>query len=583
ELTDIGLIGSNALHGSPLATGAKAQPLLSVDNAAQISGALPHTLFYLDDIQLHMSQVQLQDLPLSQQQKSQLTAMLGQMPQIHDMLVQAQSLLPSVFWLLGVGHPRNFLVQTMDRGELRPSGGFTGQFGLLTISDGRVAPFTLKDVLTIDYGGNDVAIGRSAPLEYKSWMNFGNWGLRDSNLSPDYPTTAKLNMRVFQEEGGGPVDGVIAFTPTFISHILKVTGPIKVGNGYNETITAQNLEERLHFYQQDSSAINKQRQISGDTSNQARKEFTSLVGKLLMDKVRSLPTKKLTDIFKNAAKDLESHDLQVYFTDPTAEKWLVDHGYNGAIDPFTKHDGFVVNQANISISKASTMVHTTEHDDIVLDSQGGAQHNLTITLDYKQTGNVYGFNTYADYLRIYAPARSQFQFGNGFDSGTALCKPAMTPPPNNSGDKRIKPDPGDNPPKQDDHSCAQYKTSFPSDARYCPDGNYDLGERYFKTPWPIDSLGGPTNKSSDLPGRAMWGGLTVTPKNCISTITLSWYVPNVVKHDSKGHPIYQILVQKQGGYSPTIELNVDASAVKGGKSFQVKKDIVKDTLFSMPH
>ena len=35
-------------------------------------------------------------------------------------------------------------------------------------------------------------------------------------------------------------------------------------------------------------------------------------------------------------------------------------------------------QANISISKASQFVHTTEQDNITLDAQGGATHNMLL-------------------------------------------------------------------------------------------------------------------------------------------------------------------------------------------------------------
>ncbi|MBE3558262.1 MAG: DUF4012 domain-containing protein [Ktedonobacteraceae bacterium] len=592
ELVEPGLLATNIIHGSPLA-GDSSKPLVSVDDQATILGAMTHTLYYLDDIQLTMNQVRLQDLPLSVAQKAQITSLMVELPKIRTLIVQNQSLVGAAFWLLGVGHERRFLVQTMDRAELRPGGGFTGQYGILSLKDGRMTtPFTLRDVALLDYAGNGMELGRQAPPEYRTWMNFGNWGLRDSNLSADYPTTARLNMQVFQEEGGGPVDGNIAFTTTFISHILDVTGPIHVGEGFDETITAQNLEDRLHYYQQDYSAIARQRQITGDTSHQARKAFTSLVGKLLLDKVRHLPTKQLLALIKNATKDLESHDLQIYFTNPIAQQWLVNHGYSGSIDTFTKQDGFVVNQANVSISKASQYVHTTEHDDIVLDSQGGATHTLTITLDYRPMGPIYGFDTYENYLRVYAPPSSRLLYGYGFDSGIPLCKPAPTPQPGSPGGGAGGT--GGNPPgntnggdnsgnKDNNNDCSKYNTFFPSDARYCPNGVYKLGDRrMIGHPWPINSLSGPTASTSDLPGRAMWGGTTVTPKNCISTITLSWYVPNAVKRDSQGHPVYNLLVQKQSGSIPTLEINIDAKAIKGARSLNVKEDLKKDTLYSLP-
>jgi hypothetical protein len=258
-------------------------------------------------------------------------------------------------------------------------------------------------------------------------------------------------------------------------------------------------------------------------------------------------------VVKSAMKDLQSRDLEIYFTDPTAEAWLVSHGYSGSIDTFSKQDGFAVVQGNFSISKSSQYVHTTEHDDITLDAQGNATHNLTITLDYKQTGPVYGYNTYADYIRVYAPKSATLITGDGFDSGHPGCSRSAS------------------------SSC---ESAASSSARYCPNGDYSLGIEWNTTPWPVDSLGPPTQLTSDLSGRAMWGGLTLTPKNCISYITLSWTVPNAVQK-VHGQPSYSILVQKQSGVTPTIELSIDASAIKGLKSFQFKGDIITDRSFTL--
>ena len=569
ELSGVGLIGANIIHAPPLSASSN-KPLISASDVSAIEGAMIHALYYINDIHTQMSHISLKDLPISDSQKTQLASLLPLLPKAHDMIVQAQGLIGLVTWLLGVGHPRRFLIQTMDSAELRPGGGFTGQYGIVQIQDGRVTPPSLTDVTLLDYAGNGTAIGRKAPDGY-SWMNFGNWGIRDSNLSGDFPTTARMTMQLFQDEGGGPIDGDIAFTPTLIGHIIDVTGPIKVPE-YNETITSKNLEDRLHYYQQDYSAIAREKQISGNYSHSGRKAFTSTLGKLLLDRVRHLPVKQLMEVVKGAIKDIQSHDLQIYFTDPAVEGWLVQHGYSGSTDTFSKQDGFMVVQANISISKASQYVHTTEHDDVTLDAQGGAKHNLTITLNYQQKGPVYGYDTYADYIRVYAPQNAQFISGDGFDSGHALCTPGTPKTP--SGAKGSPPTTG---------GCGQYNGYFPSAARDCPNGNYSLGMRGFtldgtSLAWSVDSLGPPTAMTSDLPGRAMWGGLTETPKNCISTITLSWYVPNAVKKVN-GQPSYTILVQKQGGYIPTIELAIDASAIKGLKNFTFKGDIKADRYF----
>ena len=573
ELCSVALIGANIIHGSPLASGST-KPLITVADVSAIEGAMVHALYYINDIRAQMSQVSINDIPISASQKAQLTSVMTLLPQAESMITQAQGLVGLVGWLLGVGQQRRFLIQTMDSAELRPGGGFTGQYGILTIQDGRMSPFNLTDVTLLDYAENGTAIGRNAPPAY-SWMNFGNWGVRDSNLSGDFPTTARMTMQLYQDEGGGPVDGDIAFTPALIAHILDVIGPIKVP-GYDETITSKNLEDRLHYYQQDQTAIAREKQISGNYSHAGRKAFTSTLGKIVLDKVRHAPVKELVTIIKNAVKDIQSRDLEIYFNNPAAESWLIEHGYSGSIDTFSQQDGFAVVQANISISKASQYVHTTEQDQVTLDAQGGATHNLTITLDYQQKGPVYGFDTYADYIRVYAPPDAQLIGGDGFDTGHSLCRPG--------GSGKVPPTgAGTGTPVVT--GCGQYNSYFPSNARNCPNGNYSLGlsgndHGRYNVPWSIDSLGAPTALTSDLPGRSMWGGLTETPKNCISYISLSWYVPHAVKKVN-GQPSYTILVQKQSGLTPTIQLSIDASAVKGMKSFNFNGNISADKMFTI--
>lgn len=573
ELAGVALLGANIIHGSPLASGST-KPLVTMADITNIEGALVHAQYYINDISTQMNQVSLASIPISASQKTQLSNILGYLPKAQDTITQVQGLVGVVSWLLGVDHQRRFLVQTMDRAELRPGGGFTGQFGILQIQNGRLDHFDLQDVTELDYAGNGFELGRQPPPQY-SWMNLGNWGLRDANLSADYPTNAHLVMQVFQQEGGGTLDGSISFTPVLISQVLQVTGPIHVA-GYNETITAQNLEDKLHYYQQDYNAIRLQQQKTGTAKSDTRKAFTRLLGQLLMDRVKHMQVKQLMQLLPFITKDIQSRDLGIYFNNPVAEGWLVQHGYSGAFTNFSQKDGFAVVQSNISVSKASQYVHTTEQDQVVLDAQGGATHNLTITLDYNQTGPVYGFDTYVDYIRVYAPANAQFLSGDGFDTHKPLCTPSPTNPPG-------KPSPGTGtgttPPP---NTCSGY---FPTNARYCSNGNYSLGQGFVYgkgyTNLPVDALGAPTETSSDLPGYSMWGGMTETPKNCTSYITLSWYVPHVV-NNKPGQSPYSIIVDKQGGYVPTIDISVDTSALPGIKPYSFKGDMIADKVLALP-
>jgi hypothetical protein len=540
QLTTTALILAPTFRG-PLLTDSN-KPLVTQNMLDLLGATINYTLPLLSDIQTQTRGISLDALPVDAQQRNQLVQLLQALPQARSDLVQVLDLLGAANWILGVNEPRTFLVQTMDRAELRATGGFTGQYGELHIQGGRVAPFTLTDISLVEYTDSSRTLGQLAPQQYRSWWPFANWGLRDSNVSADFPTSAQTAISLYQLEVGHHVDGVILFTPFLIEHILQIIGPITVP-GYNDTITAQNLEDRLHYYQQDNAGIAKQAALqSGDTTTSERKRFTGLLAHLLLDKIRHAPPDELIAIGRETLHDLKTKDLQLYFSNPQVESLLAKYGYGSQIDRSTTHDGLLVVQANLSASKNSQYVQTNMHDTVTLDGSGGATHVLQMRLVYNQSGPVYGYDVYRDYVRIYVPPNSKFLWGDGFDTGVPLCGGIY-------------------------QQCPQTGV-YPHDELLCPAGQFQPGAAppSITDPdgshWhPLDTIGPPTSFATDEPGRAMFGGWVVVPKNCSMTITLSWYVPPM------GHAPYTLLVQRQAGMYPELDLTIlptpgDCTALK---------------------
>jgi hypothetical protein len=541
----------------PLLT-SSTQPLVTQGMLDLLSQTLDGIMPLLNDIEGQTHQLSLASLPLSASQQSEARQLLQALPAIQSDLTQARELLAAAGWMLGVDAPRTFLVQTMDRAELRPTGGFTGQYGELTISAGRLAPFSLRDISFIEYTDNSPTLGQRAPAAYRSWWPFANWGLRDSNLSADFPTSAQIAIQAYQHEVGHHVDGVIVFTPFFIEHVLDVIGPLTVP-GYNDTITAQNLEDRLHYYQQDNSGIRKQEIVQHiDAPTQARKLFTSRLAQTLMDRVRHAPPDELLAIARQALYDLKTRDIQVYVINPQVENLLMRYGFAAQMDRSTSHDGLYIVQANLNATKASQYVRTLIHDVVTLDDAGGATHNLQLRLSFTQTGPTYGYDAYRDYVRIYVPPSSKFISGDGFDTGTPLCG---GPAP-----------------------ACNATAVYPHDELLCPRDQFQPGAASpslsDENPgdWhPLDTIGPPTNMLSDEPGRAMFGGWVVVPKNCTMTVSLSWYVPPSVG----GH--YSLLVQRQAGTFPELDLTIlppDNCTHLGIEGLHVDTLMTLDALFT---
>lgn len=515
----------------------------------------------LKDIEAQSQKVSLDALPISAVQKTQIGQSLQLLPQVLADLDIAHGLLDKAGWLLGVKQPRTFLVQTMDRAELRGAGGFTGQYGELTINGGRIAPFSLKDISLVEYTNTSVTQGQIAPQQYRDWWPFANWGLRDSNVSANFPTTAQMAIDLYKQETNSQVDGVISFTPIVIEHVLAVIGPIQVP-GYNATVNAQNLEDILHFYQLDNNGILKQiLSQPNDNDTSQRKRFTSYLTSLVMDKVRSAPAEQLVEIAHQVLTDLKSKDLQMYFTDPGTEEVLTHYGYAGTLDRSTTHDGFYVVQQNLSASKASQYVKTIMHDTVTLDSKGGATHQLQIRLVYNQAGPVYGYDTYYDYMRVYVPPSSRMLYADGFSSGTPLCGGG--------------------------YGSCPIDGPYPGGELVCPAGQYQpgaspptLAQPDGGTWLPLQTLGGPTDIASDEPGRAMYGGWVIVPKNCTMNVTLSWYVPPM-----SAQP-YSLLVQRQAGVFPELDLSILPDSGNCGKlgttGMHYDKILTQDISFTLP-
>ncbi len=536
---DVASIGQVVINAALILAPKLRGPLLTSSQTALVTPAdlkliestIDEAMPYIDDMQQQTQGMSLSDLPINAHQREQVQQLIQLLPQAKAMLVQARSLVDAGGWLLGVSGPRTFLVQTMDRGELRPTGGFTGQYGELHIVGGRVAPFSLRDISLVEYTDNSPTSDKLAPAAYRSWWPFANWGLRDSNLSADFPTSAQIAIKQYAVETHRQVDGVVLFTPFLIEHILQVTGPVRIPS-YNETITAQNLEERLHYYQLDNAGIAKQVAISsGDKSTSDRKHFTSLVARTLMDVVRHASPTLLLALGKQMLNDLQTKDLQVYTANTQIQNVLSQYGYAARVDRSTTHDGVYIVQANVSASKASQYVKTTMHDTVTLNAKGGATHSLQIQLMYTQLGFVYGLDTYRDYIRVYVPPTAKFLSGNGFDTGTPLCGGPLV--------------------------ACDARSIYSQDEMVCPAGQYDGGasapminDDYTGQWHPLNKVGPPTNMLSDEAGRGMFGGYVVIPKNCTMNVTLSWYVPAI------GHAAYSVLVQKQAGTFPELDLTL---------------------------
>lgn len=550
KLTLVGMDFTTTFQTSPFSP--DGQPLLTQKSFADVQQAVQDILTSLTLIQGKVNGLQLSDLPVNTKQRAQIAEYLPKLPDIINQIKQYQPYLPLAGWALGVDTERNYLIQTMDRSELRPSGGFNGSYGILTLNGGRLGNISLTDVTLVDYSTTNKVAGQLAPELYRKWWPYPNWGLRDANLSGDFPTSAQLSRGTFTKEVGTQINGgAISFSPLVIEHLLdpKILGPIQIPC-YDDIVTSTNLEEILHYYQLSPEGVAKQDICSANnTATSKRKRFTSALASALQDRVRAATsdTTTLKNILDSIGRDLVSKDLQIYVKNPDIEALLTKDHHDASMNRDPAIDATYMVQANIGASKGTPFADIKATEDITLDAQGGATHKLTVQTNYHPTSNIYGYATYRDYVRVYVPPQAQFVSGTGFDRqfATPLCYLATPDASGKLPDPTIYKATGVKVPYASVKApCQPYQSAA------CP-GYFNPGETAYTLPnllgsdnTHIDDIGAPMNFSSDEPSRAMFGGLVITPDFCRGVFTLQWYVPHVV---GTGSQPYTFLTQRQSG------------------------------------
>ena len=355
------------------------------------------------------------DMQLDPRISKLITAFHKYLPAILSWLADADKLLVIAPTALGIGTPATYLIEVLDSSELRPGGGFIGNYGMITFSKGREVNAHITDTDLLDRPFEAAGHVIPYPAAYR-WFDIapGSWSLRDSNLDADFPTAARYGEQDYKLEGGTvSFQGVIAITPALIQRILEITGPISVPE-YHEIVTAQNLIDRIHYYQLVANQ-GSDTTASADGHSSQRKRFTALLAQHFLSRIHQLGSSVLPKLVPLMLSSLHSKDIQIYLNSSVAESFLQLHHLDGAIQA-PDGDGLFVVDANIGVNKANSYIINTLDDQVTIDAQGNAIHRTTLRYAWTIPGPSYGGSPlYRDYVRVYVPPGSILRQQKGWE------------------------------------------------------------------------------------------------------------------------------------------------------------------------
>ena len=332
---------------------------------------------------------------------NRLDSLAKQFLDAQELFVQIRPWLAFLPKAFGADIEKNYLLLLQNNTELRPSGGFIGTYGILTLKDGSIVNFETDNVYNLDEPAKAYNT-KVPPSPLQKYIRQSQWFFRDVNWDPDFPTTAENAIQFYHDENGPIQDfaGVIAFTPRLIEEFLDITGPVIIdGNEFNKENIVPELQYHVELgFRQEGINIYNRKKIIDD------------LAQALKEKLFSLGLSDLKNFAPKIAALLKEKHLMFYFTDADQQKLIEPNNWSNAI---LDHDldYFYVVDANLGSLKTDPAMKRSI--DYVLREKDN-EFLARVSITYKHTADFDWKTTrYRTYTRLYVPYGSKFVNSQG--------------------------------------------------------------------------------------------------------------------------------------------------------------------------
>jgi len=141
---------------------------------------------------------------------------------------QGQAFIKAAPILLGLNQQKKWLLVMNNGAEARATGGLPGGWAVLSVDRGHLELTHLETNSAIS--AEPLRNWRNlVPQDVQALYGSDLAHLADMNLSPDFPTNARLMNALYEQHTQGHVDGVVSIDEFTLAGLMAVTGPVRVG------------------------------------------------------------------------------------------------------------------------------------------------------------------------------------------------------------------------------------------------------------------------------------------------------------------------------------------------------------------
>jgi hypothetical protein len=292
---------------------------------------------------------------------------------------------------------RTFMIFLQNNMELRPGGGFLGQYAIVKVKNGEVTSSFFEDANLLD---QRIGATVTPPYPFKRMLQLKKWKFRDSNFSPDFPTNVEKAKYFYKLAGGNAdhFDGFIAVNAQVFNDVLALTGPISVP-GYSAEFNSADGALKLEEF------VEKQYILNPELDTQNRKMIMKKMTPMIIDKLFSLGN--ITKIADLAHKEFKNRNIMVYFSDSELESLAQSVHWDGKVSTDWSGDYLMLVDANMGAMKTDYYIKREINYELDLTQE---KPTVTLNVTYKNTATYGDWRTsdYHAYLRAYVPKGSTF-------------------------------------------------------------------------------------------------------------------------------------------------------------------------------
>lgn len=251
---------------------------------------------------------------------AQVKTLMSTLAPIADSATELKDTLPAI---LGAEGKRTYLIIACTSAEMRSSVGFAGSFGLMTVDNGKIS---LGDF--VGYPENQ-RLAESAPAATEEDIRLFRWessvDSRDVTQIIDFERVGEIESQIWEANGHGKVDGVIALDTVVLQRMLGLTGT-KVTTPGGDVLDGDSASDFL------LNGVYK-KYPDGKTQDAVFALVADAAADGVFGNIGKVNIAKFAGVLKDS---VDEGRIAVYMANDNEEAMLEDFGFAGTVSSDTK-------------------------------------------------------------------------------------------------------------------------------------------------------------------------------------------------------------------------------------------------------